>query len=123
RLASMGTEDVPRLTEGLKDEYSAVRIEAARRLAQSVKSQEQAAVVVPAILRLLGYVPSVEGGPSAAPTSAPTPTDAQSATEADPLVRVVLIETLGIIGRLREDVRLALQNELRDASDPVAAAA
>lgn len=119
RLAAMGADDAGRLTAGLKDEYPAVRIEAARRLGQFVKSQEQAAVVVPALLRQLGYAASAEGG-SPAPVGS---TDAPLAPEPDMRVRVALIETLGIIGRLREDVRLALQTELRDSSDLVAAAA
>ena len=114
RLANMGTEDPGRMLEALQDEYSAVRIEAARRLALCVRSQDQAALVVPAILRQLGYAPAEPPAPDAPP--APP-------VESDALVRVALLETLGAIGRQREDVRVALQSELTSADDAVAAAA
>ena len=119
RLAALGTDDPARLVEGLQDEYPGVRIEAARRLAPCVRSQDQATFVVPALLRQLGYAPAGETGATpAVPDAPPAP-----AAEADPLVRVALLETLGAIGRQREDVRLALQSELRSGDDRVAAAA
>ena len=126
RIASLGTDDPVRLVEGLADEYPGVRLEASKRLA-AFRSQEQVALVVPAILRQLGYAPAGENGGAAAPVpaSAPDAPDAPAtpAVEADPLVRAALLETLGAVGRQREDVRLALQAELRGGDERVAAAA
>ncbi|HZJ72839.1 MAG TPA: HEAT repeat domain-containing protein, partial [Planctomycetota bacterium] len=120
RIASLGTDDPVRLVEGLADEYPGVRLEASKRLA-AFRSQEHVALVVPAILRQLGYAPAGENGGAAAPAPASAP-DAP-AVEADPLVRAALLETLGAVGRQREDVRLALQAELRGGDERVAAAA
>ena len=117
RLNSMATDDVLRLIEGLGDEYPEVRIDAARRLGQMVKSQDQVALVAPVIMRQLGYAPAGESG------AAPGAPAAGVSAEADPLVRVALLETLGTIGRPREDVRTALQAELRSPDERVAASA
>jgi len=124
------------LIAGLADEYPEVRLGAARRLAEH-ENKDRAASAVPVLLRRLGHAVSASGGslageglapglppaagalpaePARTAAAAPSPVaavpESALAVESDPGVRAQFVNTVGLLGRSRDDVRLALLAEL-----------
>jgi tetratricopeptide (TPR) repeat protein len=133
-------DDIDKLVAGLSDEYPEVRLQAARRLGVH-KNRVGASAAVPVLLRRLGHAISGNGGSfggepagSAPGTGSGTGTGAGTAAveparsgsaakaagaeapltlEGDPGVRAQFVVTAGVLGRARDDVRLALLAELQ----------
>ncbi len=120
RIRLMGS-DVDQLIGGLSDEYAAVRLASAQRLA-SHPNGEQAATAIPVLLDRLGYGANGHGY-----VNGDGGTNGQGEAggrgEADPQVRAALVATLGVLGRGNAAVQDVLLSELRSGDPGIAAVA
>lgn len=106
-------DDIERLIAGLADEYTAVRLEAARRLGDHA-AREQARAALPVLLERLGATGVGDGG---------TNGHDQAPPEADVSVRAAIVTALGNLGQDRPEVRRCLLDQVHASEVLVAQAA